>query len=139
MYEEDDTSAQVAMDLAQAYPRQADIASWVRTIRLDRGKSVTVSDDFRLRQPSTKIATHLMTTCDVHLLGEGQLRLVDDHESTDLRVRYAPPQLRVEVESMPLQDGKLAEMWGAQLRRITLHARSPLTQGAWSVRISPTQ
>ena len=138
-YHADDEAAELTLDLAPAYSSAAGIASWVRTIRLIRGDSVEVTDDFTLQEPSSNIVQHLITPCEVELLEDGQLRLRDVSTDTDLLVRYDPPQLLVEVETIELEDAKLAEMWGPQLRRILLRSNEPLSQDTWTVRIAPAR
>ena len=105
-------SHELQLDLAAAYPRDAGIASWVRTIRLARGDCVQVNDDFTLREASSDIVQHLMTPCDVELLEEGQFRLRNAKSGTDLLVRYEPPELRVSVETIQVEDASLSESCG---------------------------
>ena len=135
-YEGDDVAAELRLNLAPAYPESAGIASWVRAIRLVRGDSVQVTDDFTLREESSEIVQHLMTPCEVEILGEGRLRFLDKKAGTDVLIRYSPSHLRVEVETIDLEDAKLAEMWGPQLRRVLLRADEPQRQATWRVQIS---
>ena len=134
-YRADDRAAELTLDLAGAYPRDTGIETWLRTIRLVRGDSVEVADAFRLREPSADVVQHLMTPCEVEALGEGRLRLRDPGAETRLVVVYDPAPLRVEIETIELDDAKLAEMWGPKLRRILLKAHEPQSQGTWAVRI----
>jgi len=47
----------------------------VRTVRLNRGKNITVTEDYRARQPAQEITLTLMTPCQVQVQKEGQLLL----------------------------------------------------------------
>ena len=132
-YHADDTVAQLQLDLAPAYARAAGIKSWIRTVRLLRGESVQVEDRFTLRKESSDIVQHLITPCEVELVQDGQFRLRNAEAGTDLLIRYDPPQLRVTVETIQVEDAKLAELWGPQLRRILLRASQPQSQGVWSL------
>ena len=44
--------------------RQAGITSWLRTVRLARGRDVVVDDRFSLAQPSKDLTLSLMTPCE---------------------------------------------------------------------------
>lgn len=138
-YKADDAAAELKMNLASAYPKSAGIQSWFRTIQLTRGNSVQITDDFALAIHSSDITQHLMTPCDVEVLGEGRLRLFDKNTGTKTLLRYTPTELPVEIEAIELEDAKLAEMWGPQLRRILLQAANPTEQAVWSLQISPTE
>jgi hypothetical protein len=137
-YQADDSDAELKMNLAVAYPSAAGIASWNRTVRFSRGDSVQVTDDFNLREESSDIVEHLITSCDVEILGEGRLRLFDKEAGTDVQIRYSPTELKVDVEAIDLEDAKLAEMWGPKLRRVSLRAPKPQTRATWAVEITPT-
>jgi hypothetical protein len=132
----DDTFAELQLNLAAAYPKEAGIVSWVRSIRLDRGQSVTVSDTFELREESSAIFESLMTPCEVTLAKEGQLELSHPDAEAGVVIRYEPPQLDVEIETIELKDEKLAEIWGPCLRRILLKADAATSRSTWTVRIS---
>jgi len=42
----------------------------------------------------------------------------------------------VEIETVELQDEKLAEMWGPCMRRVLLKAHAATSRDAWTVRVS---
>ncbi len=138
-YETNDSLAELKMNLAPAYPKSAGIQSWFRSVQLTRGNSVQITDDFALSAPSSDIAQHLMTPCDVEVLAEGRLRLSDKSTGAHTFVGYTPPGLHVDIETIELEDAKLAEMWGPRLRRISFRAAKPVKQAAWSVLISAAE
>ena len=132
----DDTCAELQMNLAPAYPKEAGIVSWMRSIRLDRGQSVTVSDTFELQKKSDAISQSLMTPCEVSLAKPGQLRFRHPDAKTNVIVGYEPPQLDIEIETIELKDEKLVEIWGSCLRRVVLKAHAATQRDTWTVRIS---
>ena len=93
-----------------------------------RGDQLRVNDQFSLREQSSAIVQHLMTPCDVEQLGEGRLRFRNAKTGVDLLVRYEPPQLRVIVETVSVDDALLSALWGPQLRRVRLQARTPIAR-----------
>ncbi len=136
-YTVDEAWAQLEMDIAPGYPREAGVVSWVRTVRLARGDGVTVSDTFQLKEPTDSIVLSLMTPCEVSEPKPGRLELRDAESGTAVGVEYGPPQLAIEVETVELEDAKLTEIWGPRLYRILLRADSPQAQGTWTLRFSP--
>src|SRR5262249_41980738 len=75
-YHADDRSAQLRMNLAGAYPPEAHLATWNRTMRLDRGANlVEVLDEYRLAQVVKVITLTLMTPCTAQISGPGEIVL----------------------------------------------------------------
>ncbi len=135
-YLSDETDAGLQLNIASAYPKEAEIVSWVRKIHLDRGQSLTVSDTFELQKESTAISQSLMTPCEVSLAEAGKLEFSLPETKAKMVVHYEPPQLDVEIETIELEDEKLVEMWGPSLRRVLLKAHAATSRDAWTVRIS---
>ena len=63
------------MDIAPAYPEAAGITSWVRTVRLNRGRNVVVSDAFALARSTRDVSLNMLTPCEVSETDPGTLRL----------------------------------------------------------------
>jgi hypothetical protein len=135
-YQFDDSSAELELDIAPAYPKEAGIVSWARSIRLERGQAVTISDTFELREKSAAIEQSLMTPWEVSRVEAGRLQLSRPDADFGVVVRYEPARLDVEVETIEFEDEKLAEMWGPSLRRVLLKADAAMSRGTWKVEIS---
>jgi len=141
-YEADDDHAQLKLDLAGAYPREAGLNSWVRTVRLNRGRNVAVTEEYLLDKPVGRITLSLVTPCKVSEAGSGRLLLetVDSNEPPlTMQVVYDGSKLRPTVETVPVEDGRLREVWPERLTRILLIAEKPAMQDAWTVRIERVQ
>ncbi len=131
-FHQDDQAAELHMDIAHAYPENANLGSWKRSIRLDRARNlVEVADEYSLNQPAKEITLTLMTPCRVDQQ-LGMLRL-----EARARVAY-DPALSVSVEDIKIEDGRLRAVWGERVYRILLRATNPPRQGKWAVRISQT-
>lgn len=129
-YRQDGQAAELRMDIAGAYPKNANIESWKRSIRLDRvHNQLEVTDEYSLTQPAKEITLTLMTPCRVSQQ-PGTLRLEDR-----ARVEY-DPALSPSVEEIKVEDGRLRAVWGERLYRILLRAANPPRQGKWALRIS---
>lgn len=128
-----DQSAQAAelrMDIAGAYPKNAGVGSWKRTIRLDRARNqVEIADQFSLDHAAKEITLTLMTPCRVNQKS-GALQLED-------RARVAYDQnLSASVEEIKLEDARLRSVWGERIYRILLRAANPPRQANWTMQIT---
>lgn len=129
-YRQDDTSAELRMNLAHAYPAEAKVESWRRAMRLDRmANRVEVSDEFSLTGPVSEIALTLMTLSRVER-ETGALRL-----ENGVRIAY-DGTLSPEVEEIALDDAQLRGVWGPRIYRILLRATSPARSGKWTTTIT---
>jgi hypothetical protein len=135
-YHSDDSSAELSLGIAGAYPPEAGIRSWRRTCRLLRGSTpaVQVTDDFFLTAPAEDIALSLMTPCPSRPAAPGSIDLTVG--ATTLRLTPDPALLPV-VETIDLDDPRLREAWGERLYRILLKPKAPTTAAKWTLRLAP--
>ena len=141
-YEADDNHAQLRLDLAGTYPKQTGLKSWVRTVRLNRGKDIVLTEDYALEQPAGEITLSLMTPCKVEVQKEGRLLLAtaDANEPrVAVTVLYDETRLKAVVETIPVEDGRLRSAWPGQMTRILLKAEKPALQDTWTLRIEPAK
>jgi hypothetical protein len=118
----DDASAEFNADLAAAYPKEAGVEKWRRSVRLDRAaNTILMTDRFALRGASGKIEMNLMTPCTVRpdggavILSGGMLR----RDSVRITVSApAPPDIR--TEEIAISDGRLRGSWGTRLYRVVV-------------------
>ena len=96
-------SASIAMDIAGAYPAEAGVRSYRRTVRLDKGRGIELVDHFEGDRPATlslllaqeptmdggRIVLPSLAT--IGLTGAGSL-LVETIQITDARLRKAWPE-----------------------------------------------
>ena len=62
---QDDTRAELTLNLAPAYPASAKVKSWIRTVTLVRDRSVEIQDQYALSELVGNTALHFM--CAVRL------------------------------------------------------------------------
>ena len=131
--------AELSLDIAGAYPAEAGVGSWKRTIRLNRGREVRVKDDYQLTRLDGGLTLSLITPCTVTLEEPGRITLKETNpggEPFSLRVFYEAGKLTAEVENITLEDSRLKSAWGEYLSRIVLRAlpEAPL-RGNWTLRV----
>ncbi len=115
---QDKASAQLSLDIAAAYPDSAGVGSWQRTVRLNRGKSVEITDVISLKR-ARSLTQHLMTCYPAEILHPGQLLI--HYPTRNFIVHYDPKRLRPTIEKKVLntpEDKGIIEKWGDSIYRI---------------------
>jgi hypothetical protein len=131
-YHADDNAAEFRLNIATAYPKEANLERWNRTLRLLRGKNeIELVDEFSLKQAAKLITLTLMTPCAVAQQGAGVLVLANT-----VKVLYDPQTFIPVIEEIRLDDSRLRSTWGERLFRILLRAENPKTHAVWTTRIT---
>jgi len=135
-YETGDAGAAFSLDIAAAYPREAGLTKWIRTLSLDRTRNeIAVRDAWQLSQPGSRIAWSLMTACEVAQPRQGEVRLSGGPLGSASVRLLVDEGLAVAVEEIPAEDPRLRSVWGGPLRRILLKAETVPVHGERSLRI----
>jgi hypothetical protein len=125
----DDACATLAMDLAGAYPAEAGIRSWRRSIALVRGQAVRVTDEYELTRLSNTLSWSLLTPSTVEIVDGTTLRLhgVDmpgARRSGDATIRLhlpaTPRPATIHVETREINDAVMANSWPDRLHRVCI-------------------
>ena len=130
------------MNLATAYPAQAGVNQWIRTIRLNRGEDIVITDAFDLSNTAREITLSLMTPCQVSLDEPGKITLQQTNQEAatsplSLNVFFEAEKLTAEVEKISISDRRLKSIWGEQIVRILLRTKGPTGGDSWRLRIVP--
>jgi len=130
-------AAELSLDLAGAYPPEAGIRSWHRTIRLDRasagGGKIVIEDAWDIDHYPERTVVHLIAAREPRLVAAG--RLVIPADEGNLAIGYPDADFAAGVEERPVDDPRLAATWGLIVYRITLAARHPGRQGTLHLEI----
>jgi hypothetical protein len=131
-YMADGGVASLEMNLAKAYPAEANLRVWTRRVELDRKKTqVEIHDRFALRSEKPTEITWSLMTCRPVKVEEGKLRFTprpEDH-SAEVTLDYDSTLLTVNVETMRLTNEGLVGAWGPTMYRVLLKTRQPVTGG----------
>ncbi len=131
-----------SLDLTQAYPAEAGVESWIRSMRLKRGREVMITDQIRLKKADS-LSQHLMTCYPVETGKGGQLIIRSKGhkgQSRDFVVQYDSRKWQPFVEKVALQtpeDQGIRSKWGDTIYRITLKRLQPKTTDLFAVTIAP--
>ena len=136
----DDETAEFNLDLAHAYPPQAQLLSWKRSVVLQRGQKVILTDSYELKQVPSTLILSLMTPCHVKLSTPGSILLseailANNHLSASGEIAYHPGDFTISLEEIPISDNRLGSTWGQQVNRIIFTAINPGRKGHWIIQI----
>ena len=105
----------LTLDISGAYPAEAQIQHWLRTVKVQKGKQVEITENFALKDYQSPTQLMLITPIKPQLAKAGVITL-DNHILT-----YNAKQLTPEVEDLtPLLDAVLQQMWGHHLYRLKM-------------------
>ncbi len=132
-------SAELSMDIAGAWPADAAVTSWVRTVQLDRGQHVRVTDSFELKEVRGETTLNWITPLAPRLETPGRLLLPlpagQSAAHSTVALTFDADQLSADLESVALDDEQLESVWGKQVTRIVLRPKQPARTGTWTLRV----
>ena len=128
-YSTDDSRATVSFNIASAYPKEAGVKSWVRTVTLDRKTGrIQVEENFELERAVPIALTVMTPRIPTATAGAVTLKLASG-ASADAKIAFKDAELSAAVEKIALTDPHLREDWGEQVYRILLNTRQPIAKG----------
>lgn len=140
-YQVSDAQAEMRLDIAGAYPPEAGLQTWQRTIRLERGQGVQIEDTYQLSSAPTTLTMSLLTPCAVDPGTAGQINLsprplANGRKAGSGTVAYDAAKFAATVEPVAITDERLGGVWGEQVFRVLLTATHPLPQDTWTLRVT---
>jgi hypothetical protein len=137
--ETNDVNAQLQMDLAPAYPSAAKVKSWLRTARLNRGKSIELTETFELAESTGDTTLNFLTPLEADASQSGRITLravaQSGQRTVGVRLEYDASKLAPKVERIEMSDSRLARSWGTHLNRLVLRPQSPALKDKWTLRL----
>jgi hypothetical protein len=137
-YRATEEKATFSLDISAAYPDEAKVRSWARTIMLNRGKNVVIRDRYRLEEARENLQIVLMSWRKPVMIEEGLIKLENPEMLQDLEpivVRYGKKKFEANVETITLKDARLRSSWGEKLFRIVLRAKQKLLEDDFVIEI----
>lgn len=119
-------------DIAPSYPTEANVTKWVRSYTLGNNE-LKVEDDFSLAKAESPNQINFLTWGDVDTSESGKVRVTVKGEKAVLI--YDKNLFEVEKETIKLDDPRLSNVWGTELYRISLNAKSTMQNGKYSYTI----
>jgi len=129
-YRASGAAAEFALNIEHAWPSEAGLAAWHRTLRLERRQNeIEVLDRYVLSKDAARITLTLMTPRKPDGVA-GELLL-----PPDVVVSYDARGLKPIIEEIRIEDGHLKSVWGECLYRVLLTSEQPPLQGTFALRI----
>ena len=128
-YASDDKRATYSFDIASAYPSEAGVKSWIRTVTLDRKlNQVMISEEFDLER-AVPVSFSVMTPRTATTNDRIVTMKLAEGAGTVCLLTFDATQLAPKIELIPLTDAGLRESWGNQINRILLNSRNSVQSG----------
>ena len=109
-------------DIARAYPEEAMIQNWYRTIRFRRGKSLTVTEEFRLKKNIGNTSVNFITCLVPEKVSDGQVLL--KCEDYSLVLDYPSRKTELKIEEKRIEDARLKSYWGDSVYRLVFASKT---------------
>lgn len=129
-------SAEFSVDLAGAYPPEAAVRRWTRTLRLVRDGALTVADDFELSEAREPAVWNFMFHRRPEVLADGQIRVVATSGTTAM-LQHAAGFYEVAIDKVEITDTNLHQVWGDHVYRLRLTERETTISGCHEFTFSP--
>lgn len=119
-------------NIATAYPEEAKVENWIRSYAVKNGK-VVIADDFSLKEGVANNVMHFMTWGKVDPSTPG--KIVIEVKGQKALLEYNPAQMTAAVEPVQLTDPRLSNVWGNEIYRISLTAKTQTLKGKYEYSI----
>lgn len=135
-----DSVASLQLDLSGAYPQEANIKSWQRTIALHRGDSLQITEAYTLSAATTPNQYHYVTNRPVDVSAPGVVSIgsfpgADTRRGAELT--YDANALEARITTFDVTDPRLLDIWGPQVHRIELVEKATPLTATRTIKISP--
>ena len=121
-----------SVNIAGAFPEEAKVDRWIRSYKLE-GKFLRINDAFTLRQTVAPNTVNFLTRGDVNKVSDGKVSI--SVEGTEALFTYDPKSFTYSIETIPIDDPRLSNVWGDRLYRISLTAKKMVKKGNYSFSI----
>ncbi|MET9357232.1 heparinase II/III family protein [Streptomyces sp. NPDC006617] len=132
---------ELTCDLASAYPPQAQLEGWPRTLRLVHGETdehIEIADSWRCTAPPSSLALHLLVSGDLAITAEDHATITPA-AGRGLTLHWDATTFTGTAEPIPLADPAFTRVWGPVIHRLILTAQQPVaTAGRHILTIRPT-
>jgi len=124
----------ISLDIAGAYPAEAQVEKWQRTYQLSQKKGLFIQDDYKLKKIVKPNQLNFLTweKPDVSIPGT----VILEKENIKLRMTYNAAQFEPSVQTIDLTDPRLENVWGKQIYRLNLKAKKMKLTDKYTITIN---
>ena len=137
-YHVTDAQAALLMDIAGAYPPEAGVKFWRRTVTLERGKEISVQDTYELSSAGKGISLTIMACREPIMSAAGTVLLGPPSGSataTPAEITYDAALFSVHAEPIDIRDPQLQSSWGEKLWKIVLTMNHTALKNEFAIRV----
>jgi hypothetical protein len=135
-YRADNSKAVFELDITDAYPPEAKLKSWKRSLTLNRGCNVIVEDRYELAEAMRPVRMSFMSWRKPELISPGTLQLHNPkglENVSPLSIQFDPDQFTVIIEELQVLDSRLQSSWGDYVYRILLTSKDITLTGSSTI------
>lgn len=122
-----------SVDIASAYPDEAQLKKWERSYRLEKDK-LRIIDSFVLNEILLNNEVIFMLPTFPQIVSPGKIMF--DNADGKVFLQYEARQFEPTVEIITLDDTKLSTVWGKTIYRVILKSIQPMLSGTYTYTIS---
>ena len=135
-YKSNEKQSTLTLDISEAYPKEAYVSKWKRTIQLSRGKEVLITEKYKLKK--YKQPSEIVLICCGKAQLEGSDKIVINNGKSKGSIYFDDGQLSPTIEKIIYQDNAILNAWqNKNLYRIRLSLRNESLKGTISYSIKP--
>jgi hypothetical protein len=135
-YSAGDSRASVSMNLASAYPDEAGIVRWIRTLTLDRtADRIHLLEDFQLRKKVPVQLSFMTPRLPTQESGKVVFSAANN-SARGVALSYDATLIVPTIEKIDLTDDWLVGRWGKTIYRVLLTSVAPTDNGKWAIELS---
>lgn len=131
----DPRQVELSLDIARAYPPEAQVKSWKRNIILRRGKSVEVAEQYQLQTFVKPFTLNFLTPRTPEIEKNGRIRLNGSDGESPCYLNYDPKKFEPDFQTIAIKDSRMGHSWGPELRRIVLRSKSKELTGRFTISV----
>ncbi|MCK4346137.1 MAG: heparinase II/III family protein [Bacteroidales bacterium] len=130
-YQNNEKKAIFSLDIANAYPEEAGIDFWKRTMILNRGKQIVIQDKYKLKEVREELVLSIMTWKEPEWIRDGKIRLQKPdkiNEAKEVFIEFEKNKYKVNIEEIEIADNRLKSSWGEKVYRILFTVKETLPE-----------
>lgn len=120
-------------NIATAYPAEANVKKWIRSYQLGKN-SLKIEDAFTLSKAEKPCQINFLTWGKVDISEPGTMTIEVNNEKA--RLTYDKKAFTPSIETIRLEDPRLANVWGEQVYRVSLNAKQMPLSGSYTYTIT---
>lgn len=117
-----------SLNIATAYPEEAKVERWTRSYQLIK-QGLKIEDSFSLSETIVPNTVNFISWGKIDISKPGIISIEIENEKVNLN--YDKNLFSVTIESIHLDDPRLSKVWGTEIYRISLLAKSMQQKGKY--------